>query len=404
MFCTKCGSYVPDGQHFCTSCGAPMEEFGPADAAPAQPTYQQPGQTQQGYGQPASVTGASDLPPYMPPVDVPGVCDVGAGGPGPQGPKKNGKKAALITVGVLVAILAGGGAGYYFGVYRPQQAEIERIEKKKEEEAVKHSKHPVRITATGMQWDTDTGATKLPVHVTGTDVDGKDVDTVFYVDSDGNGIKLMQGNYSLQVAASPLGADGEIWDVPNISVSIKLGDALKKGEKLDLRENAKFELGDPINAVDVEAGEITMAQNYARQGGCDDKDEADRLAGLASSARNGAVASYNAAVSEASRKSRTYDGDVFTFEVPEDWGSDWDVKTSQGTYSGVKNGLWVDYKIVHDGYTVGTLMISNHFSSGFNTIGKTNNVGKSTNLWLGSYDSLSGDSGWEYIIDSIYIK
>ena len=320
MFCTKCGSYVPDGQHFCTSCGAPMEEFGPADAASAQPTYQQPGQTQQGYGQTASVTGASDLPPYMPPVDVPGVYDMGAGGPGPQRPKKNGKKAALITVGVLVAILAGGGAGYYFGVYRPQQAEIERIEKKKEEEAVKHSKHPVRITATGMQWDTDTGATKLPVRVTGTDVDGKDVDTVFYVDSDGNGIKLMQGSYSLAVAASPLGADGEIWDVPNVSVSIKLGDALKKGEKLDLRENAKFELGDPINAVDVEAGEITMAQNYARQGGCDDKDEADRLAGLASSARNGAVASYNAAVSEASRKSRTYDGDVFTFEVPEDWG------------------------------------------------------------------------------------
>lgn len=404
MFCTKCGSYVPDGQRFCTNCGAPMEEFGPVDATPAQPTYQQPGQTQQGYGQPASMPGASDLPPYMPPVDVPGVNDMGAGGPGPQRPKKNGKKAALITVGVLVAILAGGGAGYYFGVYRPQQAELERIEKKKEEEAIKHSKHSVRITATGMQWDTDTGATKLPVHVTGTDVDGKDVDTVFYVDSDGNGIKLMQGSYSLAVAASPLGADGEIWDIPNVSVSIKLGDALKKGEKLDLRENAKFELGDPVNAVDVEPGEITMAQNYARQGGCDDKNEADRLADLAFSARNGAVASYNAAVSEASRKSRSYDGDVFTFEVPEDWGSDWDVKTSQGTYNGVKNGLWVKYKITHDGDYVGTLMVSNHYSSAFNTIGKTNNVGKSTNLWLGSYDSLSGDSDWEYIIDSIYIK
>ena len=52
-----------------------------------------------------------------------------------------------------------------------------------------------------MQWDTDTGATKLPVRVTGTDVDGKDVDTVFYVDSDGNGIKLMRGSYSLTVAA-----------------------------------------------------------------------------------------------------------------------------------------------------------------------------------------------------------
>lgn len=92
MFCTKCGSYVPDGQHFCTSCGAPMEEFGPADADPAQPTYQQPGQTQQSYGQPASVTGASDLPPYMPPVDVPGVYDMGAGGPGPQRPRRTARR------------------------------------------------------------------------------------------------------------------------------------------------------------------------------------------------------------------------------------------------------------------------------------------------------------------------
>ena len=70
----------------------------------------------------------------------------------------------------------------------------------------------------------------------------------------------------------------------------------------------------------------------------------------------------------------------------------------------MKNGLWVNYEIVHDGDSVGTLTLSNHFSSLFNTIGKTANVGKSTDMWLGSFGSLSGDSDWEYIIDSIYIK
>ena len=90
MFCTKCGSYVPDGQHFCTSCGTPMEEFGPTGAVPAQPTYQHPGQAQQGYQQQAyqqsaDVPGASDLPPYMPPVDVTGG-EMGVGVPGPQRP------------------------------------------------------------------------------------------------------------------------------------------------------------------------------------------------------------------------------------------------------------------------------------------------------------------------------
>lgn len=57
-------------------------------------------------------------------------------------------------------------------------------------------------------WDTSSGASKLPVHVTGTDLDGNDVDEVAYVDSAGDGISLVQGDYTLSVAASPLGSGG----------------------------------------------------------------------------------------------------------------------------------------------------------------------------------------------------
>lgn len=376
----------------------------------AQPYVQQGSQAyaQQPYGQQASQQsdsayaqqGTEQQPAYMPPLEVPGVNEpnrshgAGAG---------NGKKTALIVAGVVAAIVLGGGAGYYFGVYQPQQARIEQENKEAEEDAIKHSKHPVRITATGASWDTATGASKLPVQVTGTDVDGKDVDQVFYVDSDGNGIKLMQGSYTLKVAASPLGSNGEIWNVPNIAVSIKLGDALKKNEKLDLRENAKFELGDPVNAVDVEPGEITQAQNYARQGGCDSEDDADALANLATSARNGAVTTYNNKVSAARKSSLTYDGDVFTFQVPDSWYGSWDVQVDQGTYSGVKNGLWVNYNIYHDGEREYTLSLSNHYSSALNVIGTTRNVGKSDHLALGYYGSPTGDD-WDYILNSIHIK
>ena len=47
MFCTNCGTQLPDGSRFCSNCGAPQA------AAPAQPTYQQPAYQQPVYQQPA---------------------------------------------------------------------------------------------------------------------------------------------------------------------------------------------------------------------------------------------------------------------------------------------------------------------------------------------------------------
>ncbi len=41
MFCESCGSSVPDGQAFCSNCGAPVNQAAP-QAAQAQPVYQQP--------------------------------------------------------------------------------------------------------------------------------------------------------------------------------------------------------------------------------------------------------------------------------------------------------------------------------------------------------------------------
>jgi len=46
MFCTNCGTQLPEGSRFCSQCGAPQ-------AASAQPAYQQPVYQQPVYQQPA---------------------------------------------------------------------------------------------------------------------------------------------------------------------------------------------------------------------------------------------------------------------------------------------------------------------------------------------------------------
>lgn len=59
MYCESCGSFVPDGQAFCTNCGAPVSVPASPVISPAgrndqtgQPSYQQPAYQQPAYQQP----------------------------------------------------------------------------------------------------------------------------------------------------------------------------------------------------------------------------------------------------------------------------------------------------------------------------------------------------------------
>ena len=119
-------------------------------------------------------------------------------------------------------LAAGGGAGYYFGIYAPEQAR-----KAAEQEALA-AKHAVRFSVSAQGWDTSAGASRLPVHITGKEERGKKVDAVRYVDSDGRGVELRRGSYEVEVAASPIAADGTIYAVPADKLDIKLGRRLPR--------------------------------------------------------------------------------------------------------------------------------------------------------------------------------
>lgn len=85
MFCTKCGSEMPDGTEFCTNCGARMGAASPA-AAPAEPA-------------PMSTAG---MPPVQNPVQ-----------------KKSHKRPVIIGMCVVGVLVAGGAALALTGVLGP---------------------------------------------------------------------------------------------------------------------------------------------------------------------------------------------------------------------------------------------------------------------------------------------
>jgi len=80
MFCESCGSFIPDGQQFCSTCGAPAPHAPAQPAAaqsqaaqPVQPVYQQPVYQQPVYQQPVyqqPVQPVYQQPVYQQPVQV----------------------------------------------------------------------------------------------------------------------------------------------------------------------------------------------------------------------------------------------------------------------------------------------------------------------------------------------
>ena len=83
MFCESCGSSVPDGQAFCSNCGARVTQAAP-QAAPAQPVYQPVAQPVQPVYQPIAQ-------PAVQPVMV-------------QQPKSSGMAIAGLIMGIFTLV------------------------------------------------------------------------------------------------------------------------------------------------------------------------------------------------------------------------------------------------------------------------------------------------------------
>lgn len=284
MVCPYCGAELADEARFCVGCGAALDET------------------------------------QAMPVTNPAVMPTPVGSPAPG---KKPKKGVVIAIVCATIIVVGGGGGLAYHLYQQHVQEQEQYESA-------HSKHALVVSVKAEGWDTDDGASRVPVRVKGKTVDGKKIDKVEYVASDGSGIKLIQGKYTLKAAGSPIAADGTIYQAPCTKAELTLDDAFAKGEKIDLAELAEQDSVldfTPIDAADVTDDEINDAVTLAMAYKGKDAPNVDALQHAATNRRDTAVAAKKAAEEEAARQAeeqrkaaaRHIEAQTFSVDLPEYW-------------------------------------------------------------------------------------
>lgn len=301
MDCPHCHAMLTDGARFCPYCGNALDAV--ADSS-------DPGGSVPPASKPTPGTGNTAEAPF-------------ASMPEPSPQKRPRRKAVMIAIACVAAFAVAGGGGALYYMHQQQVEQQEAYE-------LAHSKHAVIVKVSAEGWDTANGSSRVPVRVKGKDTDGKKVNKVFYVDSSGNGIKLIQGKYKIRAAGSPIAADGTVYQVPCTSAELTLDDAFSKGEKIDLADLAeKDSIFDftPIEAVDVTDDDISAAYAYASKDKGKGAADAEALSQAATKRRDDAVAAKKAADEEAARKAeeerkaaaRHIEAQTFSVDLPEYW-------------------------------------------------------------------------------------
>ena len=343
--CPHCGAPLMDGAEFCTQCGSKVDA---SDVSQAEGeietralTSERPDADAEQYRADAAAAHESlnvvtpDLGMAGPvPVDktalMPKPVPASGEGGGPVSPKsladkaraganapkkKDPRKIAAIVAGVIVAIAVVGGGTWAFINYQHQQQVAAEQAQQEKDEAIAKAEHVVVIKVSGDGWDTSAGASRLPVHVEGTDSKGEKVDEVQYATSDGRGINLRQGSYVLSVPASPIAADGTVFNVSNTQVEVSFTAKDEEGSEIDATGRGGFELT-PINALEVTDEQINKAYEYASKDTTDGAPDADALKTAATKRRDDAVAAKKEADAKAARTITTAD---YTLELPSYW-------------------------------------------------------------------------------------
>lgn len=159
------------------------------------------------------------------------------------------RKHVVVVLVCMLTIALAGGSWLGFQLYRTMPCFISA-----------HSEHAIVLDISAAGWDTDNGASRVPIHITGKTVDGITVDEVDYVASNGSGISLIQGVYTLEAAGSPIAADGTIYQIPCTSATLTLDDVFATGETIDLAELA--EQDSILTFRPIDAGDMTNDEIY----------------------------------------------------------------------------------------------------------------------------------------------
>ncbi len=362
MFCRKCGAEMEGGARFCPKCGLPVadaseESLGEFEQVPddADEASEQLVSVEDEVEPTGSVAASPESAEGSSTGKVFGLesdsADADAEGAVAPAHSARPKKPFIIAV-IVVVLLVLGSSGYYFGVVAPEHAR-----EAAEQEALA-AEHVVRVSVSAEGWDTEAGASRVPLRVKGREERGKKVNKVYYVDSAGAGLKLRRGTYTVIVAGSPIAADGTIYAVPDTEVEVKVDEkSAAKKDGVDATGDA-VELG-PVPATDVTDEQIADAKKWAEgdkgaaDAGC--TFDAEALATAAAKRRDDAVAAKKAEEEAAKRaeeakRARTIDTDYFTMVLP-DWFpiDEFEYKTEERPDYGGGTGNWSVTNFIRNG-------------------------------------------------------
>lgn len=220
--------------------------------------------------------------------------------------KMSPKRRNLMVAGVVAVALVAGGAGYAaWNGYQQEQAAVLA--------ANAHTMMSVQIGVHAAGLDCSTGS-KIPVQVSGQDSDGSSVSETLYVDERGRGIKLLPGDYTLSIAASPIVADGTIYTVPTTKTQVAV-----KSDGQDLSAQATFKLKVP-SADTVTDDQIDAAAKYAEEGGASSA-AAKILQQAAITRRDAAANAVSASEAQSARDAdaRHKATDLYQLDIPVEW-------------------------------------------------------------------------------------
>lgn len=272
MHCAKCGSEIPRGAEFCPGCGAPVSARDEDDRT------------------------------------------IEAIDPG-SGREARATKSKGVIIAVCIAVVAVIAAGIVWW----------QSSQRSQADAVAHSQHDVTVGISAPGY-TDGTSSKIPLHLTGTDVDGNAVDTIAFVNGEGSGITVQQGSYHLTVVASPILADGTIYTTPTNEIDFTIDSSAKDKEAFDITSKGSFSFTVP-DADSVTDDQIAAAAKYATSGGTDDAATATTLKAAATKKRDDAVAAKQkaaaataAATTPATTTSKFHVvATHYEFDIPEYW-------------------------------------------------------------------------------------